>query len=300
VRSHLSECALDLGASGIGRCEMEDEASMARRLLLSIAMVAVLLMGSVSTSIAQNESSFRDLASGSDYRIRVAAALALGKSKDPAARPALEKALADAHPAVRAASAVGLGLIGDAAAIPALQSAAAKEGTPNVKNQMDATANKLASASSSSAKAKFLIALGRLDNRSGVNSAQVVSSFKTTTRSRMAQVPGVEILADGAEPASAGKSRKLPVFMVDGTLIQLAKAQAGADLAYSAKVTYVIRKLPAQELKGTISGTASAAVDARAVKGDSDLAQLQIDAVSAAVDSAFKGAPPALEAAAIK
>ena len=58
--------------------------------------------------------------------------------------------------------------------------------------------------------------------------------------------------------------------------------------------------MPEQSLKGTISGRAEALADARSVRGQSELAQLQLDAVSAAVDSALKGAGISFEAAASK
>ncbi len=47
----------------------------------------------------------------------------------------------------------------------------------------------------------------------------------------------------------------------------------------------------------SVSGSAQALADARQVRGQGELAQLQTDALAAAVDSALKGASPALEAA---
>jgi hypothetical protein len=275
---------------------------MIRRLLISVVISSAIVIGSARISVAQGEGSFRDLATADDFRLRVAAALALGKSKHPNARPALEKALDDSHPAVRASAAVGLGLLGDPGAVAALRTAAGKESAANVKSQIQSTIQRLsvASSASPSVPTKFLVVLSRLDNRSGINDSGVVSAFKTAARSRVAQVPGVELLADGTDVGTASKSRRLPAFALDGSLTQLTKASAGSDVAYAAKVTFVIRRMPGQTLKGTISGAAQAQVDARAVKKDSDLSQLQLDAVSAAIESACKAAPPALEAAAIK
>src|SRR5262249_327897 len=77
-----------------------------------------------------DDSSFKDLSRASDFRLRVAAALALGKSKEPGSRQALEKALGDSNAAVRTAAAAALGALGDAAALPALKAALARE-TPD-------------------------------------------------------------------------------------------------------------------------------------------------------------------------
>src|SRR5262249_17354866 len=79
-------------------------------------------------------------------RIRVAAALALGKSKSPGARPALEKALGDAHPAVRSAAAAALGTLGDARAIPALKTALGTESDAGVKAEMERVVQSLGTA----------------------------------------------------------------------------------------------------------------------------------------------------------
>jgi HEAT repeat protein len=275
----------------------------AGRLLVALVLAAGVLASAPRGSIADDDStSFRDLATASDYRVRVAAALALGKSKSPGARPALEKALGDAHPAVRSAAAAALGSLGDARALPALKSALDKEDTPDVRASIDRTMKRLSTGSANpvpgagpaQSKAKFLVSVGKLENRSGVSAAS--STLKTSTRTRMAQVPGVEVLADGADAAAEGRSRNLPTFTVDGSLTRLDKQQGKDNIGYQAKVEYLVRKLPDQKLTGTLRGSAAAFADTKEVHGDGELVQLQSDAIAAAVDSALKGVSPALEA----
>jgi hypothetical protein len=275
---------------------------LAGRTLVRLGIVAALLLGAASSSVAQDDSgAFRDLAIGTDFRLRVTAALTLGKSKSAGARPALEKALGDPNPAVRAAAAAGLGAVGDAAAIVALKAALTHESTPNVKAQLETTIKRLGAGPATKAntsKPKFLIALGRLENRSGSGTAEVATALKAATRAKMAAVPGIEILDDGSDIAAASKSRNLPAFTVDGSLTELAKKQSRTGVSFSARVEYLIRKMPEQSLKGTMSGNAQAQADTKEIHGQNELAQLQIDAVGAAIDSALKGASPALEAAA--
>jgi len=79
--------------------------------------------------------------------------------------------------------------------------------------------------------------------------------------------------------------------------MQLAKKQNAEGVGYAARVEYLLRKMPEHALKGTMSGNAQAVVDARQVRGPSELNQLQLDAVSAAIESALKGVSPTLEAA---
>ncbi|MCC6556466.1 MAG: HEAT repeat domain-containing protein [Polyangiaceae bacterium] len=270
---------------------------MLRRFLIAVLLATTTLLGSARVSTAQDDApAFRDLATGGDYRLRVAAALALGKSQSPNARGALEKALKDPHPAVRAAAAAALGARGDAAAVPALQAALGGEATATVRAQIESSVQRL-SKKAPSAKVKFLVSLGKFENRSGVKDTAIGGLLKDETRAKVAQVPGIELLAEGADLAATAKSRKLPAFTLDGSVTQLAKGQSGADVTYSAKVEYLIRKMPEQALKGSMSGAAKALADARQVRGPSELLQLQRDALAGAVESALKGASPALEAA---
>jgi hypothetical protein len=275
---------------------------LTQRTLVRLGIVAALIFGNVSASVAQDDSSaFRDLAIGTDFRLRVAAALSLGKSTSPGARPALEKALGDPNPAVRAAAAAGLGAIGDAGALVALKQALARETTPNVQAQFETTIKRLGAAKGSKAnlsKPRFLISLGHLENRSSITAPEVATALKAATRAKMAAVPGIEILTDGTDIAAASKSRNLPAFTVDGSLTELAKKQSAGGVSYSARVEYLIRKMPEQSLKGTMSGNAQAQADTKEIHGQTELAQLQVDAVGAAIDSALRGASPALEAAA--
>ncbi len=268
------------------------------RALLCVALAATAVVGPVSPSLAQSDSAaFRDLATGTDYRVRVAAALALGKSTSPGARPALEKALSDPHPAVRAAAAAALGALGNPASVTALKAALAGETTVSVKAQIESTIKRLSSAPASNVKAKFLVSLGKIENRSGVSGASIATALKATTRTKIAQVPGVELLDEGADLAAVSKSRKLPAFTLDGSLTQLAKKEGNNAVSYSARVEYLIRKMPEQALKGTMSGAAQALADNKEIRGQTQLTQLQMDALAGAVESAMKGASPALEAA---
>jgi hypothetical protein len=61
------------------------------------------------------------LTSDPDFKVRLTAAVVLGKLRDPRSEPALIQGLADSNETVRGMSAAALGNIGDAAAIPPLE-----------------------------------------------------------------------------------------------------------------------------------------------------------------------------------
>lgn len=265
-----------------------------RHALVALLMTQAVLLGGATASIADGGSAYKDLATGSDFRLRVAAALALGKSKDPNARPALEKALNDPTPAVRVAVAAGLGALGDAAAVPALKAALARETDPNGKSQIETTIKRLGG---STAKAKFLVAVGKLENKSGQNGSAIVPALRSATREKMAAVPGIEVIADGVDASATSKSRGLPCFTLDGNLVELAKKQSSEGVGYLARVEYLVRRVPDNAVKGTMGGFAEALADPKQIRGQSELTQLQVDAMSAAVERALKGVSPTLEAA---
>src|SRR5262245_40081291 len=83
---------------------------------------AILVIAATSVSTAQDFSSLkRDLATGADFRLRVGAALTLGKTHAKAALGPLVGALDDVNPAVRVAAAAALGVLGHREACDALR-----------------------------------------------------------------------------------------------------------------------------------------------------------------------------------
>jgi hypothetical protein len=87
-------------------------------LLLAVA-VTLLALASLATARARQariEDVEQSLIHDPSYRVRVGAALVLGRLRNPRSVPVLIRALGDANPAVRASAASSLGQIGDPAA----------------------------------------------------------------------------------------------------------------------------------------------------------------------------------------
>jgi len=267
------------------------------RWLFCIAVFALSIVVASPTSVAQGRAqTVKELKKGTDFRVRVVAALTLGKLRDPSAVRPLEAALRDRHPAVRAAAAAALGKIGVPKSAKALAAAAAVEKQPSVKRQMKAVIKRL-KPKAASKNARFVVQLGTMKNRSSVKSAAANKAFRKTTMAKMRSLPGAVFLS-GRGAVASGKNKKLPMLALDGTLTKLSSGRSGKDVSYSAKVEYVIKRMPQSALKGSISGSAKALADARSIKSRGDHESLQTDAVTAAVESAMKRAPTALAAAA--
>jgi hypothetical protein len=125
----------------------------------------------------------------------------------------------------------------------------------------------------------------------------VSSLFQTSMKNEVASLPGVEVMSSEKDAIAAAEKRKLPTLALDARLTQLTKSNAGQDVAVAANVEILIRKIPEQSLKATVKGNAKALMSSKSVKTDAELSELKFDAVKAAVQSAVKGAPTAIDAA---
>ncbi len=265
--------------------------ALVQRAIVAIVLFAALLAFAPVSLADGNAQLKRDVVTGSDFRIRLSAALALGKKKDVTAVSALSQALKDQSGAVRAAAAAALGLVGDPLALPALESARGSEKEATTKAQIE----KAIATLKGMKRTKYIVSIGKVENKSG--NPKVSSLFQSAVKTELGKVPGIELVGSEREAAQRAKEKNLPTMAVDSRLTLLTKSNSGSDVAIAAKVEFLIRKIPEQSLKATVKGDAKALANSRSVKGEAELAELQNDAVNAAVQSALKGAPTAIEAA---
>jgi hypothetical protein len=276
---------------------------------LGVALLAAsLLLGSAGVSFAREISEvIEDLAKGEDFRLRVSAALVLGKSGESRVREPLEKALADdSHPAVRAAAAAALGAFGDPQSLDVLRKAAKSDASQSVRSASATAASKIsggkeatgggAASEAPSKSAKVLVKIGKMTNRTTVRGKELATVLHGATRDQAAKLPGVEVLPEDSDAKATGDARKLPVVVLDGTISTLTPSASGSSLVYSAKVEFVIKR--EASLKGSVSGAAQAQDSADAATDAKRLASLQDAALTGAVESALRGAPQAIEIAA--
>lgn len=253
----------------------------------------MLVFAAVTTS-GHSTAGDRELTESSDFRVRVQAALRLGRTGGAASRADLEVGLRDAHPAVRVACAVGLGTIGDPRAVPALQHAMKAESFPSAKSSMKDTIDKLrAGAHAAPAepvtgveKAKYVVQLGAMRNTTGQR-ADLDTVMRSAARAKAGTIKNAVILDNpDAAVLRRASERKIPVLLVDGSLTRLSQS-TGKDggMIVSAQVDLSIRRVPQQTLKGMVSGNASASDDVR--NSNRGITELQNRAVNGAVESAM-------------
>ncbi len=272
-----------------------------RRGIEVVASIA-LICATASISPAQDASTAkRDLSSADDFRVRVEAALILGKAKGPDARGALEKALSDPHPAVRAASAAALRSQGDVAAIPALERHLSSEGSGAVKSQIRTSIDSLRSGGGSGNSAtvaapKYVVQLGAMKNLTNVRGDQLSQVMRSAARQRAASIPGAVLNEGGQMPAG-----HVPVVVLDGSLLRMSQqSQSNGNVTFSAQVEFSVRKVPEQTLKASLTGAATSIGTATSLTTASRVNALQDQAVNGAVESAMRNADMGLSAAVAK
>jgi len=264
---------------------------------LATAALAALLVSvtAVPVSTADDLSSLtHDLAVGSDFRVRVGAALSLGRTRSRAALAPLVNALEDGHPAVRAAAAAALVALGDKDAAEALRRQLVREQSPSVKAQIKNAIDSLSGARvpADGTAAKVLVKLGQLKNLTGgVRGVQLTEVFRGATRAKAAELPGVEVLSEASEGRHESELRRLPLLVLDGVVNRLAQGTRGTRVTVSAQVEYVFRKMPEHALRGSVTGVAQAADGSGSPQDTDRVAQLENQALRGAVESAMRGAP---------
>ncbi len=239
----------------------------------------------------------RRLKSGDDFRVRVAAALELGRTKTGLAREPLEVALDDENAAVRAAAAAALKALGDSRALPALR-AHAKDSSAAVRSTIKTSIAALErSGNSGPEPPRVLVKIGKMKNGSGVGSSALVGELEKASRKKLKDLPGVEVVAEDDDVNTQAKRKRLPAVMVTGRIRKLKAARDGEQIVYSASVEYVMHRMPDQALMGTVSGSASARASTDEASNQKRSAELRSAVLEAAVSSAMRRAPEALLAA---
>lgn len=242
-------------------------------------------------AIAQDLSTQRrELSTSTDYRVRVAAALALGRSHDPQVRPQLEQALSDPNAAVRTAAAAALGALGDDAAIAALDRARAHEASDSARATMTQTIAALRQRASSASLqgVQLVVQIGTMRNATNVRGADVADVLRdaATSRARSLNHVAVATPADATIVLRAASSAHVPVVLIDGNVTRLTQSANGPNVTCQAEVEFIVRKMPEQTLRSTLAGRAAAM--GQGTTSTRGVASLQDQAIGGAVEIALR------------
>lgn len=261
-----------------------------------LTIIAVVLWSAIGVAAPSLRELVDKLEHGEDFRVRVTAALELGKLGDPNAVDPLGDALNDPNASVRAAAAAALEQIGDASALPALKE--------KRLDRSDAVRRAVRSAiitleqPPSSRPTKVLVQIGTMKNQTSVKGSGIEAELEQESRKKLDELPGIEVLAATPDEKQESKKKKLPVVMVSGHIQKLRAVREGQDIIYSASVEYILHSMPGQTIAAKVSGNATASLTQEEAKDKARSAELRRQVLEAAIASALRGAPRALLAAA--
>lgn len=257
------------------------------------ASLVVLFAAAAALAVPKLSKLIEQLERGEDFRVRVQAALELGRVGDAAARKPLERALDDESASVRAASAAALAKLGDVRAIEALN-LHRLDASPPVRRQVREAIEAL-KALEQKENAKILIKIGSMRTATA-GASSVVPALTRASRDQLSQLPLVRVLEESEDAEAASKVHKLPLVLVTGRVQKLQVSRQGKDVTYSAKVEYVLHRMPEQAIMGKVSGSASATASEAEVRDKRKRAELRQAVLDAAVASAVRRTPAALQA----
>lgn len=262
---------------------------------LVIAVVVVLGLGArATTARADNvDALIRDLRTGSDYKVRLSAVLALAKLGDPRAIDPLIGALSDGDKTVRGAAAVTLGKLVDASTpaatrtklVDALDKLIKRESNASVKTQATKTRQLVAALGVAAAAGGIFVDVGLMAAVPKV--AEPAAAMKALMR-KTTQTVLTRKAADMQQSWPTGKAPTKPQldakgvkgFQVDGTVNEVSVKQKGSTATVSCKVSMLIASFPDPSIFAVLSGGA-------AVQGSNDPRDIELgktDCVAAVVE----------------
>jgi hypothetical protein len=173
----------------------------------------------------------RTLTEDANYKVRVQAALVLGKMGDVAATPCLLKAFGDQNRTVRAMSAQALGQIGDTGAAEALRGLIKKDPDPFVRTQAEKAVALLSGPpTGGGGRAKIFLTFGPFTGGTKNAGGDAVKIVRDTLQTELAKLPVVTTVAAPAGAKSTG-----PAFWIDGNIARLDDS-GGGEVSCGVKV----------------------------------------------------------------
>jgi hypothetical protein len=243
-------------------------ASLVRLGLVVVMAFTVLSVGGPSTSTswaapAANKVKVEELRKAliedSNFKVRVQAAIVLGRLGDVGAVPALIKALEDTNKTVRAIAAQALGQLGDGTAAEPLQGLLQREGDPFVKGQAEkalamlrtamatSAANAAAAAGAANKKAKIYLSFGPFTGTNktiGPDAARVIHDVLQRELSKLQLVTTTLSPADQKSFPKTG----LLGFFIDGNITRLDDTPSGGSSETSCDVKVLVARWPSKSI----------------------------------------------------
>ena len=190
----------------------------------------------------------RAVVEDSNYKVRVQAALVLGKLGDARAVQPLIKALADQNKSVRGIAAAALGQLGDASALDPLRDLLKRESDSFARGQTEKAIAALAGGGGGAKRgAKIYVNMGGFVG--GVKSAGPDASkiLHEALSRELGKMPIVTLSLNPADQHNFGKTG-MSGFYIDGNITKLEESSAGGGSETSCDVKVMVARWPQKSI----------------------------------------------------
>ncbi len=218
----------------------------AARGLAGVATLALMLFVAARARAGVSvEDLCRAVVEDPSYKVRVSAALTLGKVGGTAAVPALIKALSDQNNSVRGIAAQALGKIGDGAAGEPLRALLRRETDAFVKSQ--ATVALAALSGGGNKRAKIYLVFGPFTG--GVKSAGPEASrmIAEALSQELGKLPSVTLSLSATDQHNFAKTGMLG-FYIDGNITKLDDTSGGGGSETNCDVKVMVARWPTKSI----------------------------------------------------
>lgn len=259
-------------------------------------VVALLLFAAAAASADRTDDLARALMQDPSYKVRVQAALILGKLADRRAVPALIQALHDENETVRGVAATSLGRIADKSSANALMVAASSDSSEFVRSQAKKALELVAGGGGGSlavapprAGARFYVAIGfSSGGKAGSEYARLVREALAKELQKVSSVT-LSVSGAGGEPSrSLLASKHLTGFVVDGSIQRLSATPAGGSQTIDCDLKAFVATFPERSIKAMTQEGASLQTGSGPSEADSGKRDCLVAAVEAVKDDVEK------------
>lgn len=222
--------------------------------------VAVLLCANAASGDAREDYLLGLLKTSDAFRVRAQAALSLGQL-EPTRRSIaeLERAVADAHPAVRVAAIAALRRLQARQSLPVVQRAT-RDGDKAVRRAAAEAVEALQAVGERArgpGPTEYLVAVGMPGAKAERVSRQMLFDARIFLSEQLQQLRGVELAPDDLSPADAKReiaTRRIHGIYLESTVVTLEPQGGGVR----AVVSIIVLTHPGREMRGMLRGAATA------------------------------------------
>ena len=245
---------------------------------ITVAVVVLIALASAPARADRIDDLCRTLTNDSSWRVRLQAAVVLGKLRDPRSVPSLLRALGDDNETVRGLSAQVLGDIGAASAVIALDRARRSDSSPFVRNKANEALAKLQPAQpheSGHHGGALHVEVGGVGSKAHA-SPELTHRLREYIIRELSRTPGLTL-----------EGKPLSGFLIDSSITNVSSRLTPQWVEVTCEVSFVVGRLPSRAMVMMTSGGATVQAPRMGMRPDKEKA-LQFDALEGAVQGAHE------------